>query len=275
MTLADAALPYVVEGTGQPCLVIGSRIYYPRTFSDRFKSQLRCVYLDQRGFVPGAEARSDGVLGIEGVVADIEAARQALGLDRFVLIGHSIHGLIVTAYARRYPEHVSHVIAIGGPPEWTSAFTGSTGAFWDKHASAGRKAAHERNWASLSQDSLAKLPAAEAFVTTYVANAARYWADSTYDARWLWEGVRLNMARVNEMYDVQRPFSFAGDTGRVSTPVFVALGRLDFAIPYTTWDNFRGPFGNLTVYVFDRAGHTPQLEDSTAFDDQILGWLAR
>lgn len=273
--LADAALPYVVEGAGRPCLFVGSRIYHPRTFSSRFKSQLRCVYLDDRMFVPGAEARGDQVLGIRGAVADIEAARQALGLDRLVLVGHSIYGLIVMAYARQYPEHVTHVIAIGGPPEWTSAYTGSTGPFWDEHASAGRKAVHERNWASLGQDSLAKLPAADAFIATYVANAARYWADSTFDASRLWKGVQLNMARVGEMYDVQRPFSFAGDTGSVGTPVFVALGRFDFAIPYTGWDNFRGPFSNLTVHIFDRAGHTPQLEDSTAFDGQVFGWLAR
>lgn len=273
--LADAMLPYVVEGAGRPCLVIGSSLYYPRTFSSRFKSQLRCVYLDQRGFVAASNARTDGTLGIEGVVADIADARQFLGLDRFVLIGHSVNGLIALAYARQYPERVTHVIAIGAPPEYTSRFTASIEPFWDSQASAGRKAAHEQNRRGLSQDSLAKLTPSDAFVTSYVANTARYWADSSYDGRWLWEGIELNMARVGELFDLERPFSFSGDTGRVDTPVFIALGRLDFAVPYTGWDGFRGPFPDLTVHIFDRSGHTPQLEEQAEFDERILTWLAR
>jgi proline iminopeptidase len=273
--LSNAQLPYVVEGSGRPCLVIGSRLYYPRTFSSRFRSELRCVYLDQRGFVAGSDARADGTLGIEGVVADIEDARRALGLDRVVLVGHSIHGLIALAYARRYPAHVTHVIAIGGPPEYTERLSASLEPFWTSQASPGRKAAHELNVRRVSRDSLATLTPSQAFITTYVTNAATYWADSTYDGRWLWDGIELNMTRVGEIFDLERPFSFTGDTVRIETPVFVALGRLDFAVPYTLWDDFRGPFANLTVHVFERSGHTPQLEEPDAFDERVLAWLTQ
>src|SRR2546425_402485 len=48
IVLRTATLRYVVEGQGSPCIVYGVHLLYPRTFSQRFNSQLRCVYLDNR-----------------------------------------------------------------------------------------------------------------------------------------------------------------------------------------------------------------------------------
>jgi hypothetical protein len=40
-----ASLPYVTIGTGLPCIVYGSEIYYPRLFSETFASAVRCVHV--------------------------------------------------------------------------------------------------------------------------------------------------------------------------------------------------------------------------------------
>jgi len=45
-----ATLRYVTEGTGIPVLVIGSSIYYPRAFSDRFKQTYKTIFTDLRHF---------------------------------------------------------------------------------------------------------------------------------------------------------------------------------------------------------------------------------
>lgn len=37
-----ATLAYVIEGEGRPCIIIGSRLYYPRVFSERFKKEFMC-----------------------------------------------------------------------------------------------------------------------------------------------------------------------------------------------------------------------------------------
>ena len=44
--------------------------------------------------------------------------------------------------------------------------------------------------------------------------------------------------------------------------------------PYATWDPYRSRFKDLTVRVFERSGHTPQLEESALFDAELLQWLA-
>jgi proline iminopeptidase len=254
-------------------VVIGSQIYYPRTFSNRFKQEFRCAYVDYRVFVPDAPQPGGRPYGVAAAADEVEAMRQRLGLEDFVLFGHSIGGLIVLAYAQQHPGLASHVVAIGAPPEWTSRVTGSVGPFWEAHASAGRKAAHVRNLERLTAQELEALSPSDRFIAQYVANAARYWADSTYDGSWLWQGTHVNMARVDELFDLSRPFAWDATTGRVSTPVLVMLGSLDFAVPVTLWDGFDGPFDDMTVHVFDHAGHTPQLEVADEFDTRLMDWL--
>jgi pimeloyl-ACP methyl ester carboxylesterase len=43
-----------------------------------------------------------------------QVVRQALGLGDVVVIGHSIHAINALEYARRYPQHVREVVAVGG-----------------------------------------------------------------------------------------------------------------------------------------------------------------
>lgn len=269
-----ANLTYVIEGTGRPCMVFGSREYYPRTFSPRFKAALQCAYIDHRGFVADAPAPRTGLFTVDAAVEEFEVARRALKMERVVVVGHSVHGLMALAYALRYPEHVSHVIAIGAVPTLGQDVNRRTRQFWLSHASAGRKAADERNRARLAPDSLRKLSPSDAFIATYVANAARYWADSTYDAAWLWRGVTVNMPRVGELFDATRGYTLR-IASTVSVPVMVALGRHDFSVPFTEGESFRGPFRDVTIEIFERSGHTPQLEEPAEFDRRVLTWLQR
>jgi pimeloyl-ACP methyl ester carboxylesterase len=66
--------------------------------------------------LPGRGSRSTT---IEGVTLDdcvqvvIEAADQA-GLDRVVLVGHSLGGMTVTETAWRHPERVARLIYVAG-----------------------------------------------------------------------------------------------------------------------------------------------------------------
>lgn len=54
---------------------------------------------------------------IDTYVQDLEAVREALGLQRFALVGTSMGGLITMQYAPRYPERVSHAVLNDIGPE--------------------------------------------------------------------------------------------------------------------------------------------------------------
>jgi esterase len=54
---------------------------------------------------------------VENYVADLEAVRQALGLQRFALVGTSMGGIIIMNYAPRFPDRVERVVLNDIGPE--------------------------------------------------------------------------------------------------------------------------------------------------------------
>ena len=267
-------LAYSIEGNGTPAVVIGSAVYYPKTFSRNLRRSLRLVFLDHRGFanvtgdVPISEYAFDVVL------ADIERARSELGLDRVVIVGHSGHGYMALEYAKRYPQHVSHVVMIATGPSHGAVHVEAAERSWREAVCPERKARLERDMALLP----AEIEAApeRRFVTFCVRMGARSWYDHTFDAAPLWEGVHVNMHAFDHLWgEVFRDLDIRQGLHELDVPVFLALGRHDYLVaPYATWDPYRASFRDLTVRVFERSGHTPQFEESALFDAELLEWLS-
>ncbi len=67
------------------------------------------VGMDQRG-VLRSDALTDGVLTDDALVADCEAVREALGIARWTVLGHSFGGRIALQYAARHPDRVAAVV---------------------------------------------------------------------------------------------------------------------------------------------------------------------
>src|SRR5688500_15168892 len=85
-------LRYAVEGEGWPAIIIGSAVYYQRTFSKQLYRNLKMVYMDHRGFGKALQTYHDSAFALDNIVEDIEALRISLGLNKVIIIGHSGHG---------------------------------------------------------------------------------------------------------------------------------------------------------------------------------------
>jgi proline iminopeptidase len=70
----------------------------------------RVVYLDYRGRGKSEHAGSLAEITFARDVADLEAVRVALGLDRFSIYGFSYGGMIAQAYALAHPDRVHRLI---------------------------------------------------------------------------------------------------------------------------------------------------------------------
>jgi proline iminopeptidase len=70
----------------------------------------RLVFIDERG--SGKSGKLEDVSGytVEAMAEDVEAVRQALGLGRINLLGHSFGGVLAQAYALKYQEHLAHLV---------------------------------------------------------------------------------------------------------------------------------------------------------------------
>src|SRR5580704_15896459 len=77
------------------------------------------VLYDQRGTGASKHVRPNAPQSMDAQVADLEAIRNALSLDRIAVLGDSYGGMIAMAYAAAHPEHVSRLILSDSPaPSW-------------------------------------------------------------------------------------------------------------------------------------------------------------
>ena len=74
----------------------------------------RLIHYDERGC--GLSDWDIANVSFEAWVQDLEAVADAVGLDRFPLLGISQGGAVAATYAARHPERVSHLVLYGSFP---------------------------------------------------------------------------------------------------------------------------------------------------------------
>ena len=77
---------------------------------DRLAQGRKVIYYDQRGNGRSGAIDDSVPCGVAEQIADLDALRAHLGLERVDLLGHSWGGYLVMAYAARHPEHIAHLI---------------------------------------------------------------------------------------------------------------------------------------------------------------------
>jgi proline iminopeptidase len=272
---SGATLRYAVEGAGIPVLVVGSAVFYPRTFSRRLREDCTLAFADLRHFGEGFAGSRVAEVSFDAYAEDIDHLRAAIGFDKAVIVGHSHHGCIALEYARRYPKRVTHAVLIGAPPVSVERTLAAGAAYWEEHASSERKAVLERNRRSLEAGHPDEAAAGDAFVWRYVADGPRYWYDPHFDAAPLWDGVPIDMEAISAFRGLFTDYELRWDSTGMPAPVLAVTGQYDYVVPPPLWDAAIPKLPGITHVRFDDSGHTPQLEEPERFDDLLIGWLER
>lgn len=109
-----ALIYYQSMGQGAPLMIVHGG---PGASHDYFLPYLlplmrtsRLVFIDERGSGKSSKLEDPKQYTIANMVEDIEAVRQALGLGKISLLGHSFGGALVQAYAFKYQKNLSHLI---------------------------------------------------------------------------------------------------------------------------------------------------------------------
>ena len=86
----------------------------------------RAVAPNQRGYAPGARPLGVEQYRIEHLVADVAGMADALGADRFHLVGHDWGALVAWAFADRHPERLRSlsIVSVPHPQPFAAARAG-------------------------------------------------------------------------------------------------------------------------------------------------------
>lgn len=81
------------------------------------------IFYDQRSSgrsLPTTVNEKD--MNVQQFIQDIEALRQSLHINQFIILGHSWGGLLASEYATQYPQHVSAMILLNSIPLTSTGF---------------------------------------------------------------------------------------------------------------------------------------------------------
>ncbi len=105
---------YLSLGTGSPLMVVhggpGADHTYFLPYLLPLAKTHRLIFIDERGSGRSQRLQDSSQYTVENMVEDVEAVRQALGLGKIALLGHSYGGVLAQAYALKYQENLSHLI---------------------------------------------------------------------------------------------------------------------------------------------------------------------
>jgi len=105
---------YVTVGRGAPLVILHGG---PGASHDYFLPYLlplarhnRLIFMDERGSGKSEKLEDPAGYTVENMVEDVEAVRQALGLGKITLLGHSCGGVLAQAYALKHGQNLTHLI---------------------------------------------------------------------------------------------------------------------------------------------------------------------
>ena len=222
------------------------------------------VFYDQRGNGRSSALKKGQSCTLADQIADLDALRARLGVDRFDLLGHSWGGYLVMAYAARHPEHVAHlIIADSAAPKWTDTEFIFKYIFPEALDRQGRL-----DFADALGDSAAgRASLREYFQMLFVSTEKR---DEFVS--------RLNTYRfdrtVNQTLDADLgKYDMWPMLPSLTMPTLVLTGRYDINVaPSTAWKIHKA-IPNSRWEVFEKSGHLPYFEEPEKFTQVVNEFL--
>lgn len=116
VAIDSARLHYEEAGAGPAVLFVhgwAASCGFFRGAMDRLAPSRRCVTVCWKGM--GDSEKPDAAYTIEDYVGELGQVADRFGLERFVLVGHSMGGMVSAAFAARHPERVQGLVLVSAP----------------------------------------------------------------------------------------------------------------------------------------------------------------
>lgn len=272
----EVRIRYCTFGEGPPLLLLnggpGWSSAHMAPVAERLAQTHRVVLFDQRGTGMSYVATLDSTsITMAAMVADIEAVRQRLGIDRWAVMGHSFGGMLAMAYIARHAAHV-HALVL-------SASAGASLAFLDYYPASMeyRLLPHEREAVAYWSDP-ARMAADPSKATYEVARASV--GAFLYDRSRLQE---LQAALTEETWSIAtstlvwqdligRSFDVRSEMRAFNRPVLVLQGRQDALGDLHAYE-LAQLFPLASLHIIEESAHILWLDREDAYFSIIANFL--
>ncbi len=278
LPLSDGHVMYweqVGHPQGRPALFLhggpgaGAGAVHRRFFDPQF---WRVAIFDQRG---AGRSRPLGALSANTtahLVADIEALRTHLGLERWLLFGGSWGSTLALAYAQAHPERVIGLVLrgvfLGRAPEVEWFLHGMARVFPDAHAAFLAHLPEDERGDVLAAylarlthpDPLVHQPAARAW-SVYEGSCSTLLPSPDTVASFAQDRTALGLARIEAHYFAHSlflpPEGLLGRMHRIAhLPAEIVQGRYDMVCPATSAFELAAAWPQARLTVIPDAGHS-------------------
>jgi pimeloyl-ACP methyl ester carboxylesterase len=235
-----------------------------RPWLDPLSDVARVIYVDERG--QGQSERVDpATLSLEVFGRDVDLLAQALGLDRFALLGHSFGAIITTWHAANLGTAAGYVISGGG--DSSASVMADVAASLDAMGEEGKAIAESWEWEKTVEtpEDCAELmriqmpfhfhgppPPGFAEDTVYVADVLRHFANEGYG-----------------------DFDYTPGLGNVSKPTLVLVGAEDRTTTPRAARVLHNGIPGSELVELEGAGHMSMIEAQDAYLGAVKPFLAR
>jgi proline iminopeptidase len=265
--LADGYRIFVEElGVGLPLAVLhgGPGLDHTgfRPYLDPLADDFRVLYVDERG--QGRSQRVDAsTLSLEVFARDVDLLADALGLDSFVLLGHSFGAIVAMWHAVNLGTAQAYVISGGG--DSSEKLMADVQASLEAMGEAGRPIAEswEQEKTVQTEDELLELlriqmpfhfagepPPGYAMDTVGSPDVLRHFARAGYG-----------------------DFDYTVDLGRVTKPTLIIVGEHDRTTTPRAARVLHGGIAGSELIVLPGAGHMSFVEAQTRYLEAVRSFL--
>ncbi|WP_329389283.1 alpha/beta hydrolase [Streptomyces sp. NBC_01351] len=262
------------DGTGNPVVCLpGGPMRDSAYLGDLggLPTRRRLIVADQRGAGLSATPEDPGSYRCDRLVADVEALREHLGLDRMDLLAHSAAANLAVRYVERYPHRVGRLALI--TPGTDAVGLAVTG---EDRREVGRLRTGEP-WFTAASAAFEAIDAGEATDDDWVSIAPFLYGrwDETARTHRAAEEVQWNAAAA-EVFGSEGAFDPGATRAAIATldtPILVLAGEYDLASPPQVLARFAELFPRAEFVVQSGAGHYPWLDDAEGFVSTTVKFL--
>jgi len=235
---------------------------------------MQLVYIDNRGSGHSDPGPQESYT-LENNVADLDALRRHLGLEKVVLHGHSYGGMVAQEYALRYPDHVAGLLLLTTSPSYE--FLLKAQKIVEEKGTPEMKEITAVLWEGKfeSQEQLSRFYEimAPMYAVTHNAHASVAEKQQVLDAR----------ARSNRSYEALnqgfggflKTFDLRDELPNITAPTLIMGARHDWITPVEESVEIAQRIPNSELVIFENSSHSVIKDEKEKYMDAVISFIKR